>query len=314
MTAGRTGGQAGDPADVAGTGEADPGDLVLARGRLEVTLRPGHGGRLARVRYDGVDLVLPPGQPHGIYGDTFWPSPQSRFDWPPPPALDDEAYELVSASAHEVVLRSAPDPTVGLRVAKRFTLSRDTLDFAFTLTNVWPQEQSVAPWQVTRAARDGLLVWAQGEPFTDADRVVKHREDPPCWYHHTDLPERFEGFAASGEHASIAVRAVTWTSKYHTDARGWLAHLHRGTLVLRQFPDLRVDQAAPRQGELELYFDLERDYIEMENQGVFQTLAPGASLEYATRWRIGAADPAIATDRVTPELLAAIDTLRGGGG
>lgn len=284
-------------------------DLVLTAGRLEVRLRPAQGGRLARLRYGEADLVLPAGQPHGFYGDTFWPSPQSRFDWPPPPALDADPYEVLAADPTGAVLRSAPDPTVGLQVTKRFAVSADTVDFAFTLTNVWSHEQRVAPWQVTRAAREGLLVWAPGAPFTDADRVVKHREDPPCWYHHADLPAPFPGLATGGAHASISVAAVPWTSKYHTDAQGWLAHLHRGTLVLRQFPDLRIDQAAPRQAELELYFDLERDYIELENQGDFRMLAPGESLQYATRWRFAATDPAMAPERVTPELIEAIEDL-----
>ena len=290
------------------------GDLVLCRGRLELVLRPADGGRLARLRYDGVDLVLPPGQPHGIYGDTFWPSPQSRFEWPPPPTLDAGPYAVVSRSARSVVLSSEPDETVGLQAVKELALTADGVDFAFTLTNVWPHDQRVAPWQVTRAAREGLLVWAEGAAFTDADRVVKHREDPPCWFRHADLPGTFEGFATAGTLASIAVPAVTRTSKYFTDARGWLAHLHRGILVLRRFPDLTIDEVAPRQAELELYVDLERDYIEMENQGAYVTLTPGASVRYRTQWFVDDADPVLATDRVTPELVAAIAALAGRGG
>jgi len=283
---------------------------VLTRGDVEVTVLPDVGGRLARVRFCGVDLVLPPGLPHGIFGDTFWPSPQARWEWPPPPVLDEGPYEVVGCSEHEVTLRSAPDPTVGLVVERRTRLTPDGLDLAFSLTNVWPTEQWLAPWQVTRAAREGLLVWAEGEPFTDADRVVKHREDPPCWYRHRDLPGDFEGVTVDGALASLTIPLVARTSKYFTDSRGWLAHLHRGILVLRSFPDLSAAQAAPRQAELELYVDLERDYIEMENQGAYTALAPGASLDYATRWRFATADPAWPTDRLSPGLIAAIEELR----
>lgn len=278
-------------------------------GSLEVEFHPTVGGRLAGLRHDGVDLVLPPGRVPGFYGDTFWPSPQSRFDWPPPPVLDAEPYDVVAESECELSLRSAPDADFGLRAGKHFTLTEHGLAMRFTLTNIWSRAQHVAPWQVTRASREGLLVWGGGEPFTDADRLEKQRVDPGCTFLHAAVPAPFEGYVASGSHASIHVPSVTRTSKFFTDARGWLAHVHHGTIFLRIFPDLTPDQMAPRQGEVELYFNPERDYIELENQGAYVPLAPGATLDYAVEWRIGVVDPDIPTDRITPELLRSIHSL-----
>ena len=114
---------------------------------------------------------------------------------------------------------------------------------------------------------------------------------------------------AGDTHSSITVPAVTRKSKAFTDARGWLAHAHHSTLFLRVFPDLTIDQAAPRQGEVELFFDPERDYIELENQGAHVTLGPGQSLTYPVEWRLRALDPGLPTDRLTPELLAEIHSL-----
>ena len=116
---------------------------------------------------------------------------------------------------------------------------------------------------------------------------------------------------AGERHSCIAVPAVTATSKFFTDARGWLAHGHDATLFLRIFPDLTLDQAAPLQGEVEMFFDAERDYIELENQGAYGTLAPGQSLRYPVEWRFRALDPGLPTDRGTPELLAAIHSRLG---
>ncbi|HSN43519.1 MAG TPA: DUF4380 domain-containing protein [Propionibacteriaceae bacterium] len=289
----------------------DQGVRPIAKrcGSLEVEFLPAVGGRLASLRHAGVDLVLPPGRVPGFYGDTFWPSPQSRFDWPPPPVLDAEPYDVLADTECELTMRSAPDPDFGFQVGKHFTLSEHGLATVFTLTNTWPVEQDVAPWQVTRATREGLLVWAGGEPFTDADRLQKQREDPGCTYLHAATPAPFEGFVASGSHASLHVPSVTRTSKFFSDARGWLAHVHHGTVFLRIFPDLTLDQIAPRQGEVELFFDPVRDYIEIENQGPYETLAPGAALSYAVEWRFGAVDPDIPTDRITPELLRSIHAL-----
>jgi hypothetical protein len=277
-------------------------------GPTEVELRPAEGGRLACVRYNGVELVLPPGRVPGFHGDTFWPSPQARFDWPPPPILDEAPYEVVAESALSLTLRSAPDPDFGLQFEKQFQLSEHGLAIEFTVTNIWPHPQAVAPWQVTRAPRAGILVWATGEPFHDADRLQKQEEDPGCWFVHSGSTATFEGLEAGENHSSIAVQAVTARAKLFTDARGWLAHAHDATLFLRIFPDLTLDQAAPRQGEVEMYFDAERDYIELENQGAYVTLDPGQSLNYPVEWRFRALDPGLPTDRITPELLAAIDS------
>lgn len=285
--------------------------LHKRRGSLEVQFRPGDGGRLAGLQYRGVELVLSPGRVPGFYGDTFWPSPQALFDWPPPPVLDAEPYEILSQCAHALAMRSALDVEYGLQVDKRFALFDDALTIGYSVTNIWTRPHTVAPWQVTRAPREGLLAWAEGEVFHDADRMRKQREDPGCWYLHAQSPVAFEGYAVGGAHASIPVQSVTRKSKFFTDARGWLAHIHHGVIFLRVFPDLSLAQMAPRQAELELFFDTERDYIELENQGPYQTLAPGQSLTYDVEWRFAEVDPALPTDRVTPELLDAVHSVLG---
>ncbi len=145
-----------------------------------------------------------------------------------------------------------------------------------------------------------------GQLFRDADRLQKQDEDPGCWFLHSDSTAMFEGLEVGRDHSSIVVPAVTATSKLFTDARGWLAHAHHSTLFLRVFPDLTLDQAAPRQAEVEMYFDAERDYIEFENQGAYVTLAPGQSLTYPVEWRFRAIDPELPTDRISPELFAEI--------
>jgi hypothetical protein len=280
--------------------------LTRRCGPTEAEFLPSEGGRLTHLRYHGVDLVLPPGRVPGFHGDTFWPSPQARFDWPPPPVLDSGPYEIVAESSLSLSLRSAPDHEFGLQVEKRFDLSEHGLAMQFTLTNIWSHAQDVAPWQVTRAPHTGILVWATGQPFEDADRLQKQAEDPGCWFVHSGSTITFEGLEAGEDHSSIIVPDVPGTSKIFTDARGWLAHVHDATLFLRVFPDLSLEQAAPRQGEVEMFFDAGRDYIELENQGAYVTLAPGQSLAYPVEWRFRALDPGLPTDRLTPELLVEI--------
>jgi hypothetical protein len=283
--------------------------LTRVRGPLEAQFRPDEGGRLAALRYRGVDLVVPPGRVPGFHGDTFWPSPQALWDWPPPQVLDSGPYAVLEATDDTLVVRSAPDPDLGLQVDKRFTVAEDRVGFAFTMTNTRDHAQAVAPWQVTRAPREGLIVWAPGEVFDDDDRLQKQREDPGCWFDHAQSAVPFEGYARGEGHASIRVPAVTRTSKYFTDARGWAAHVHGGVVMLRVFPDLSRERMAPRQAELELFFGLERDYIELENQGAYEVLAAGAPLVYATQWRFAPVPARVPTDRVTPALLDVVHGL-----
>ena len=289
--------------------------MEAARARRSAAVRPRSSSCPRRaaastcLRYQGVDLVLPPGRVPGFHGDTFWPSPQARFDWPPPPILDAAPYEVVTESARRLALRSAPDPDFGFQVEKRFDLSEHGLAIEFSLTNIWSRPQDVAPWQVTRAPRSGVLAWASGQLFHDADRLQKQNEDPGCWYLHSGSTAVFAGLEVGEDHSSIVVPAVTATSKLFTDARGWLAHAHHSTLFLRIFPDLTLEQAAPRQAEVEMYFDVNRDYIELENQGPYVTLAPGQSLTYPVEWRFRTIGADVPTDRISPQLLAEIDGL-----
>ncbi len=293
----------------------EPGVIALDKqcGSVRAQFRPDEGGRLARLQYREVDLVLPPGRVPGYYGDTFWPSPQALFDWPPPPVLDAAPYEVLDESPTALVMRSAPDLDHGLQVEKRVTLQEASVTFTFVVTNTWQRAHAVAPWQVTRAPRTGLLVWAVGHQFSDEDRLRKQREDPGCTYLHAGLDATFEGYSVAGPHASIPVADVTRTSKFFTDAHGWVAHIHDGVIFLRIFPDLVPEQMAPRQAELELFFGIERDYIELENQGAYEPIAPGASRTYEVEWRFAQVDPAVRTDRVSSELLKAIHALLEGG-
>jgi hypothetical protein len=287
----------------------DPTVWRLDRGPLQARILPQQGGRLAVLRFRGVDAIVPPGRVPGFWGDTFWPSPQSLFDWPPPATLDGAPYEVLGAGPDRIALRSRPDARLGLQVEKLCVVGDDAVGFTFTLGNVGRQPRGVAPWQVTRAPRAGLLVWQPGQRFDDDDRVVKHVEDPGCWYWHDRLPD-FAGHEQIHGHAAIRVPDVTTTSKFFTDARGWAAHVHSGLVVLRIFPDIEPDQMAPRQAELELFFGLERDYIEVENQGPYRALEPGEALTYHVEWRIASLPPGIPADRLTPELVDLIEQMR----
>lgn len=265
--------------------------FCLREGALEAIIQPAQGGRVAELRYAGVNRILPPGRVLGFHGDTFWPSPQSRFDWPPPPILDDDPYAVIRSTHTSATVQSAADEQFGFQVEKDFTVQDNAIHFTFRLTNIWDHPQSVAPWQITRAPREGTLFWAAGELFSDEDRLIKQREDSGCYFLHEKEEKPFPAaIARDGPLSQLCVRDVPNTCKLFANAQGWLAHLQDNCLILRRFPNLNPAQIAPRQGEIELYFNPELNYIEVENQGVYETLQPAQTLTYQTAWYFRSVD------------------------
>jgi hypothetical protein len=64
---------------------------------------------------------------------------------------------------------------------------------------------------------------------------------------------------------------------------GWVAYVLNRVLFIKKFPSIMPDQAAPAEKNIEMYVN-RKSYIELENQGVYQKLAPGDSLRYEVKW------------------------------
>lgn len=112
--------------------------IRLCDGDLEAFIQPEQGGRVL-----------------GFHGDTFWPSPQERFDWPPPAILDEDPYTVIQATGKSATIQSARDEPFGFQLEKHFEVKGNAIHFTSRLTNIWDRPQYVAPWQVTRAPREG---------------------------------------------------------------------------------------------------------------------------------------------------------------
>jgi hypothetical protein len=71
---------------------------------------------------------------------------------------------------------------------------------------------------------------------------------------------------------------------FRNGSEGWLAHSKNGLMFIKQFPDISIDQEAPKETEIELYANKDKTYIELENQGMYKTLRPGESITWNVRW------------------------------
>lgn len=224
-------------------------------------------------------LTAPKNDEDNNWGSTFWCSPQSDWNWPPPAEMDPNPY-AARVEGTTLVLEGATIPALGLAVNKRFSVdaARGVVAIEYGIVNQGQQARSVAPWEISRVASGGLTFFPMGEgqPWRGFQELLPLTIiDGVAWLPSGTMP-------ASADQKAFA------------DGReGWIAHLAGGLLLVKSFPGITAAQAAPGEAEIELYTDANRTYVEVENQGAYVNLAPGASLAWPVRWFLRKLDAGI---------------------
>jgi hypothetical protein len=179
---------------------------------------------------------------------------------------------LYVASIRNNVLKlvSQQDPKLGYVFTKEISTDPKNLSFKikYTITNQSTQTQRVAPWEISRVFPKGLTFYPTGTsapsgplaPFTENIANI-------TWFDYQDskIPAQDLKLFADG-------------------AEGWLAQVHAGILLVKQFPDVPAGKAAPTEGEIEIYSARRKNYIEIEQQGIYTELIPGASTTWEVTW------------------------------
>ena len=70
----------------------------------------------------------------------------------------------------------------------------------------------------------------------------------------------------------------------NADGHGWLAYCANGLLLVKKFQDLKQGEPAPGEAEIQVYVNRGKSYIELESQGAYTELQPGAELQWTVRW------------------------------
>lgn len=55
-------------------------------------------------------------------------------------------------------------------------------------------------------------------------------------------------------------------------------------MMVKKFDDLAPGQPAPEEAEIQVYINMGSNYVELESQGAYSEIQPGASLEWTVRW------------------------------
>ena len=245
------------------SGPSDPHTLKC--GHQTMTIDAGKGGKILSLKYDDQEVISQSRFPES-FGSTFWTSPQKEWNWPPVPEFDKQAYTVEEKDGH-LIMSSPISNRLGFRIRKAF--ATDEKDGAFVITysiiNESNETRQVAPWEITRVANDGGLIFfkAKAESVWPAGLMNFKDAHGAAWYTPDETNEN---------------------RKVNADGAGWLAYANKGLLLLKKFDDLKPDAPAPGEAEIQVYVNRGKTYIELESQGAYTTLQPKEQLSWTVRW------------------------------
>ena len=243
---------------------------VVSVGNVTMTVSPKTGGKVLSLKYDGQEVISQSRFPES-FGSTFWTSPQKEWNWPPVPEFDKQPY-TVDESDGRLVLTSQVSEKLKYRIRKEF--SADPADKAIVVTysiiNESGETRQVAPWEITRVPNAGLIFFdAPVDAITPAGLMNFQPKHGVAWYQADETGEN---------------------RKINADGHGWLAYCNNGLLLVKRFDDLTPSQPAPGEAEVQVYVNRGKTYIELESQGAYTELKPGAELTWTVNWYLAPYD------------------------
>lgn len=250
------------------------GLICLQESMLRVCVDAKMGGHIVEFSLEG-DNALATDAPEA--GSTFWPSPQQAWGWPPPATLDKAPYTVLeSESKSSIQLLSAVCDTTGLQLKKTFTLTSERLLVEYTMINPGAKALTFAPWEITRTC-GGLTFYQSDESPLDLSTGTAVAEHGFVWHHYRpQTQEQNEKIFGNG-------------------SCGWLANVCSGLLLIKEFQPVDSAEVAPGEAEVEIYGhgDSKNPYIEIEQQGAYQVIAPNAQISWQVKWYLRRLSPSV---------------------
>jgi hypothetical protein len=250
----------------------ESGRYVFRMGELELEVDPSIGGRVTRFSLGGDNILTGPevvaggeGSLPNMYGSTFWTSPQSAWGWPPEIAIDAASHR--SEVLGEVLsLASDAGATTGYAVRKRFWTdpARARVSIEYTLENQ-RATSAAAPWEISRVPKEGFVLFAASAPALAQSSLPSTFRDGVAWI-------------------DIGLAPATDSKLFQDGSEGWLAYIYRDLAFIKAFDDLRADEAAPGEAEIEIFASGNYDYVEIEQQGRYAMPSAGGTSSWQVHW------------------------------
>jgi hypothetical protein len=242
-------------------------NYLLEAGPYALEVNPTDGGRIVAFSLDGRSVVAPRSESPEAYGSSFWPSPQSDWKWPPPVEFDGLPWQ-VQVDGATLVLQSGTHRPLGLSAVQRITLDagRGAATIEYQLQNHGPTARRVAPWQNTRVRPRGLTFYPSSEPALPQSSLKLAPVDGIVWFAH--------------DPSAITENVKLWAD----GAEGWLAQVDGDLLFVKVFPDVPRAAQAPGESDVVIYVQGNGGFVEVEQQGAYEEIAPGASSSWTVHW------------------------------
>ena len=257
---------------VASATAQDEGTFELKNGEATMAINANKGGKILSLRYQDREMLSQSRWPES-FGSTFWTSPQKEWNWPPVPEFDKQAYQVLSHEEKRLVIQSPKSERLGFSVSKDFSTDETAGAFVVTysIKNESNEARRVAPWEITRVANaDGLIFFeAENDSVWPASLLQFEAVHGAMWYKTDEAMQN---------------------RKVNADGKGWLAYYADGLLLIKRFQDLQPNEPAPEEAEVQVYVNRGKTYIELESQGAYTELEPGAQLSWTVRWYLKAAE------------------------
>jgi hypothetical protein len=253
--------------------DAGDGKYTITNGSLTMTVSK-EGGKILSFKYNDAEVISQTKFPNS-FGSTFWTSPQKEWNWPPVPEFDRMPYEVKTEGG--LTMTSSVSARLKYQVKKEFAVDEKdgAIVVTYSIVNCSDEVRQVAPWEITRVPNDGIIFFdAAADQITPAGLLDFKQEQGLSWYLADEANEN---------------------RKINADGKGWLAYSANGLLLLKKFQNIDSTQPAPGEAEIQVYVNARKTFIEIESQGAYTTLQPGASFSWTVRWYLqpyeGAAQP-----------------------
>ncbi len=273
----------------------DNGCYSINYDHLSFIIDPSLGARVLSAKIDDREILLQERDSLLNWGSTFWPAPQSLWNWPPPRAIHFGAYNA-RIEDNTLVLKSETDPKLGISAEKRFSVheKKNFLEIIYKVFNNTDSTTQIGPWEVTCIpARSAKVLFPMDETHVQANNTLEfENRDGIGWFEYN--PANLKP-----------------SQKMFNDASdGWLACIgQEGTIFIKSFENVAPETIAPGQATVEVYVSKRFGYIELENHGRFQQLKPGESLEYKVRWFLSVLQEEISPHGYSTQLIDHIKTI-----
>lgn len=254
--------------------KAESNVFTLKNGNAMMTIDVEKGGKILSLKYNEQEVLSQLRWPES-FGSTFWTSPQKEWNWPPVSEFDKMPYKLERCDEGRLIITSLVSERLGFSVGKDFSV--DDSDGSFVVTysikNESKDPRRVAPWEITRVVNgDGIIFFqAPVDSIWPAALMTFDSAYGAAWYKTDEAPQN---------------------RKVNADANGWLAYSANGLLLVKKFPDLKPNEPAPGEAEVQVYVNRGKTYIELESQGAYTLLEPGEHLKWTVRWYLMPVDAA----------------------